>query len=90
MGINVTVAYATPVRQLELPVVVAANATAAFAIRRSGILEAFPEIDLSQAVIGIFGKKVLLDARLNEGDRIEIYRSLLIDPKAARLSRLRR
>lgn len=90
MGIKVTVAFATPTRQLELPVVVASNATAAFAIRRSGILEAFTEIDLSQAVIGIFGKKVFLDARLQEGDRIEIYRPLCIDPKTARLSRLRR
>lgn len=86
--IQVTVAYATPQRQLELPVELPANCTAALAIRRSGILESFPELDLADIQIGIFAKKVLLDASLRQGDRIEIYRPLLIDPKQARLRRV--
>jgi hypothetical protein len=57
------------------------------AIRRSGILERFPEIDLSQQKVGIFGKLVKLDAPLKDGDRIEIYRPIIADPKTVRRRR---
>ena len=61
--------------------------TAKQAIEASGILERFPEIDLSTNKIGIFGKAAKLDALLVEGDRVEIYRPLIADPKEARKKR---
>jgi putative ubiquitin-RnfH superfamily antitoxin RatB of RatAB toxin-antitoxin module len=61
--------------------------TAKQAIEASGILEHFPEIDLNTNKIGIFGKVAKLDATLTEGDRVEIYRPLIADPKEARKKR---
>lgn len=89
MAIDIFVAYATPKRQVEIPLTVEESCTVAMAIRRSGILEQFPEIDLARAVVGIYSKKTALDALLNAGDRIEIYRPLQIDPKEARRLRVK-
>ena len=50
----------------------------------SGILKEFPEINLQQQRVGIFSEFVELDAMLHDGDRIEIYRPLFIDPKQRR------
>ncbi|MBT2969518.1 MAG: RnfH family protein [gamma proteobacterium symbiont of Ctena orbiculata] len=61
--------------------------TAEQAIEASGILERFPEIDLKTNKIGIFGKATKLNALLSEGDRVEIYRPLIADPKEARKKR---
>ncbi len=85
--IPVEVAYARPDRQLILAVDVPAAATVEEAIRASGILEEFPEIDLSTSKVGIFSKITRLDAQLRPRDRIEIYRPLIADPKAARRRR---
>ena len=82
--INIVVAYATPERQVEIALRVVENCTVAVAIKRSGMLTQFPEIQLAQAKVGIYSKRVALDALLEEGDRIEIYRPLTIDPKQAR------
>ncbi len=57
------------------------------AIEQSAILQRFPEIDLKVNKTGIFGKAAKLDAMLNEGDRVEIYRPLIADPKEARKKR---
>nr|WP_207281027.1 RnfH family protein [Thiocystis violacea] len=57
------------------------------AIEQSGMLSRFPEIDLDLNKVGIFGKLVKLDQPLAEGDRIEIYRPLIADPKASRQRR---
>ncbi len=57
------------------------------AIENSGILQRFPEIDLSRNKVGIFGKAAKLDTLLAEGDRVEIYRPLIADPKEARKKR---
>jgi putative ubiquitin-RnfH superfamily antitoxin RatB of RatAB toxin-antitoxin module len=57
------------------------------AIERSGILQHFPEIDLAAYKVGIFGKAAKLDTELSEGDRVEIYRPLIADPKEARKKR---
>jgi len=84
MTIKITIAYATPEQQVELPLNIEESCTVAIAIKRSGLLERFPEINLATAVIGVFSKKVALDSLLTSGDRIEIYRPLLLDPKAAR------
>jgi putative ubiquitin-RnfH superfamily antitoxin RatB of RatAB toxin-antitoxin module len=82
--IDVEVAYACPDRQLILEVEVPAGTTAIEAARLSGIEEQFPEIDLGKNRLGVFGKLCKADRALNAGDRVEIYRPLLVDPRAAR------
>lgn len=61
--------------------------TAEEAIKASGIIKKFPEIDLSTNQIGIFGKLTQLDHVMRERDRIEIYRPLIADPKEIRRQR---
>lgn len=89
-SIRVEVAYATPSRQSLIDVQVPKGATVREAIVSSGILEAFPDIDLDTAVTGIFSERVGLETMLSAGDRIEIYRPLEKDPKEARRERARR
>ena len=88
--INVSVVYGTGEQQWELPLQVAPNCHAAGAIRQSGILTKAPDLDLANMTIGIWGKKVSIDAALSEGDRIEIYRPLTLTPNEARLLRAKR
>jgi uncharacterized protein len=83
----VEVAYARPDRQVIFQVHVLPGATAQQAIEQSGVLEKFPEIDLSKNKIGIFGKLGKLDAVLKAADRVEIYRPLIADPKEVRRQR---
>lgn len=85
--IHVEIAYALPDTQLILPLGVAPETTAEQAIIASGILQKFPDIDLSKNKIGIFGKLVKLDTVLREKDRVEIYRPLIADPKEVRRQR---
>lgn len=82
--IEIEVAYARPERQLILTVEVPAGTTAIEAARLSGIEEQFPEIELGKNRMGVFGKLCKPDRPLNPGDRVEIYRPLLADPRAAR------
>ena len=84
---KVEVAYARPDVQVILEVDVPEGATVEEAIRASGILERFPEIDLAKQKVGIFSKVAPLSKALVEWDRIEIYRALIADPKAARRQR---
>ena len=86
-NITVEVAYALPQQQLIIPVQVSPGTTAEQAIQASGILAKFPEIDLNQNQIGIFGKLTKLDTTLRNLDRIEIYRPLIADPKEVRKQR---
>lgn len=81
---EVEVAYARPERQLILRVEVPAGTTAIEAARLSGIEEQFPEIELGKNRMGVFGKLCKADRVLNPGDRVEIYRPLQADPRAAR------
>lgn len=85
--IEVEVAYARPDQQVIHKVTVAADATIEEAIRHSGILDEFPEIRLSENKVGIFGKLAKLNGPLRNGDRIEIYRGLIADPKEVRRQR---
>ncbi len=85
--IQVEVAYAKPETQVIIPVNVTMGATVQDAIRQSGILEKFPEIDLAQNKVGIFSKIVPVETILQEKDRVEIYRGLLADPKESRRAR---
>jgi uncharacterized protein len=86
-NITVEVAYALPTKQLIIPVQVPAHSTVEAAVTTSGILQKFPEIDLTAQQVGIFGKLTKLDAPLRHLDRVEIYRPLIADPKEIRKQR---
>jgi len=81
------VAYALPEEQVILPVSGPAGMTVVQAIEQSGILARFPDIDLAVNKLGVFGKLAKADTVLNPGDRVEIYRPLIADPKEARKKR---
>ncbi len=85
--VNVEVAYAKPDEQAIVVLAMPEGATVDAAIKASGLLERFPEIALSEINAGIFGVACKLDQLVREGDRIEIYRPLLHDPKEARRQR---
>jgi putative ubiquitin-RnfH superfamily antitoxin RatB of RatAB toxin-antitoxin module len=85
--IMVEVAYALPKQQLIVPVNIAEGTTAEAAVLASGIMEKFPEIDLTLNKLGIFGKLVKPDTVLRHLDRVEIYRALIADPKEVRRQR---
>ena len=85
--INIEIAYALPERYYLKFFQVDEGITVQTAITQSGILSQFPEIDLSTNKIGIFSRPIKLTDVLKEGDRIEIYRPLLADPKEIRRKR---
>jgi len=82
--ITVEVAYALPDRQSLVTVELDAGATADTAIMHSGLLENYPDIDLAVNPVGVFGRRCTLDTVLAQGDRVEIYRPLEMDPREAR------
>ena len=82
--IAVEVACATPRRQRLIALRVAPGTTAIEAVWASGVLRAFPEIDPEDPDLGIFGRPVDRDAPLADGDRVEIYRPLRVEPREAR------
>ncbi|THF64603.1 RnfH family protein [Pseudothauera nasutitermitis] len=77
---RVGVAYADGSRQVWLRIDVPEGASALDAIQRSGLLEMYPAIDLETQKVGVFGKLVKLDATLQQGDRVEVYREIVCDP----------
>jgi putative ubiquitin-RnfH superfamily antitoxin RatB of RatAB toxin-antitoxin module len=79
MQIGVT--YAEPDQQIWLSLEVPEGSTVLNAIERSGILNRCPQVDLKNNKVGIFGKITKLTTSLSEGDRVEIYRPITIDPK---------
>jgi len=83
----IEVCHALPEKQTVIPLRVKNGATAEDAIKSSGILVHHPTIDLTVNKIGIFGKLCELNQVLREGDRVEIYRPLIADPKEARRQR---
>ncbi len=87
LDMTVEVAYALPQQQLIIPVQIPPESNAEAAIRASGILVKFPEIDLNVNQIGVFGKLAKLDTPLRHLDRVEIYRALIADPKEVRKQR---
>lgn len=82
--ITVEVAYAKPDKQSIIPLQVKPGTTLLEAIKLSGILEQFPEIDLEEAKYGIFSKISQPETVLRAQDRVEIYRPLIADPKESR------
>ncbi|HET8849979.1 MAG TPA: RnfH family protein [Marinobacter sp.] len=89
---RVEVAYARPDKQQILEVIVPEGTSALEAVRISGITGVFPEVEPDSISMGVFGK-VIKDPgshTLQDGDRVELYRPLKIDPKQARLNRARK
>lgn len=81
---KIGVVYAKPDRQTWLDVDVPEGATVKDAIVQSGILGQCPEIDLATQKVGVFGKVMELDAVLEPGARVEIYRPITADPKTVK------
>ncbi|WP_455366317.1 RnfH family protein [Kaarinaea lacus] len=77
---QISVAYALPEKQVWLEVDVPDESTVMDAIQQSKILSIFPELDLENQKVGIYGKFCKLDTKLNDGDRVEIYRPITADP----------
>jgi putative ubiquitin-RnfH superfamily antitoxin RatB of RatAB toxin-antitoxin module len=83
----VSVCYASDRHEWLHALQVAPGTTIGEAIERSGVLEAYPDINLTTQPVGIYAKKKTLDTVLRERDRIEIYRPLVADPKDSRRRR---
>ena len=86
--LNIEVVYALPGEQVIVQQRVPAGTTVGEAIRRSGLLLRYPQLADAGICAGVFGKRAAPDAPLNDGDRVEIYRPLLVDPKEARRRRV--
>jgi len=82
--IAIEVACALPDRQVVLPLEVPAGCTAGDALAQSGIFALQPALDPSRCGIGIFGREVASDWILQAGDRVEVLRPLLEDPRERR------
>lgn len=87
--IKVEVAYATSEKQLIVEVEVEPGTSMLDAAICSGLDKEFDGLNIAESSMGIFGRKVAKPANeiVREGDRIEIYRPLLVDPKQARMNR---
>ncbi|GIZ12303.1 RnfH family protein [Pseudomonas sp. NCCP-436] len=90
--IAIEVACALPQRQMLLRLNVAPGTTLREAAQASGLQQTFPEFDLQTAPLGIFGKRILKPEEyvLEGGERVEIYRPLVADPKEVRKLRAAR
>jgi len=87
--IDVEVAYALPERQWLIALRVPEGTPARTAVEQSGLLDDIPELDIDGSGLGIFAEPVSPDAALAQGDRVEVYRPLQVDPKAQRRNRAR-
>lgn len=88
--VNVEVVYALPEKQFLKSLRVPQGTTVEEAIRMSGLLETRQDIDLAVNKVGIFSRAARLTDEVKEGDRVEIYRPLIADPKALRRMRAER
>ena len=88
---RVCVLYSPAPRQvLEWKVALAPGATVLHALQTSGLPAAFPDLDLHEANVGVWGRKARPEQLVRDGDRVEVYRPLKVDPKLARRERFRR
>lgn len=85
--LSIEVVYALPQKQERVALQLPAGATVRQALDASGLLLKYPEIDLAKNKLGIFAKLAKPDAALRDGDRVEIYRPLIADPKEVRKQR---
>lgn len=89
--IRAVVLYSPAPREVhEWPVVLAPGSTVWQALQACGLQAAFADLDLRNAVVGIWGRRVRLGQVLRDGDRVEVYRPLKVDPKVARRERFRK
>ena len=86
---RVSVAVALPARQEVIEVEVATGATVADAIAAAKLAERFPGIDFAAMRTGVWSRAATAATPLREGDRVELYRSLVADPKQQRRDRAR-
>ncbi|HXF65532.1 MAG TPA: RnfH family protein [Burkholderiales bacterium] len=82
--LHVEVVYALRDEQVLVALEVEQGTTVREAVERSGLPERFPGLQIAPGRVGVFGRVVPLEFRLRDGDRVEIYRPLLADPKQAR------
>jgi uncharacterized protein len=88
--LRVVVAYSARPREVDLTsVVVPDGATVGDALEASRLRERHPGLDVAALAVGVWGQTRALDTPLREGDRVEVYRPLLVDPKEARRARYR-
>ena len=86
-NISVEVVYALPQKQYLQQVTLEEGATVEQAIAASGLMALRTDIDLSQNKVGIWSRPARLQDEVHDGDRVEIYRPLIADPKALRRQR---
>lgn len=86
-AIRVEVVYALPERQYVRKLQLTEGSSVEQAIRASGLLDLRKDIDLAKNKVGIYSRPAKLDDVLSEGDRVEIYRPLIADPKELRRQR---
>ncbi|MBZ2162214.1 MULTISPECIES: RnfH family protein [Alteromonas] len=84
---QIEVAYALPTKQSLVDVAIKEGATVEEVIQASNLLNEYPDIDLSSTKVGIWSRVVKLRDTVKDGDRIEIYRPLIADPKEIRKRR---
>ena len=84
---SIEVVFALPDKQTLLEVVIEEGTSVEQAIQKSGMLKRYPEIDLAKNKVGIWNRTCKLTDLLRDGDRIEIYRPLIADPKEVRRRR---
>jgi len=90
-GLTITVLYSPAPRQVrEWTLALVAGTTVGQAIAACRICEEFPDLKAVRLRVGIWGRKTSLDHLLSDKDRIEIYRTLRVDPKVARRERFNR
>ena len=90
IDVAIEVAYALPNEQVLIALTVPEGSTVEQAIELSGIKKRFPDTDFSTLKYGIWSRVVPVDQTVREGDRIELYRPLIADPKEARRARANR
>ncbi|SFC56463.1 hypothetical protein SAMN05216344_12243 [Polaromonas sp. OV174] len=88
---KVVLLYSPAPRQVkEWALELAADASIAQALAQCRVLETFPELQAGRLTLGVWGRKAALTQKLMDGDRVEIYRALRVDPKVARRERFNR
>jgi putative ubiquitin-RnfH superfamily antitoxin RatB of RatAB toxin-antitoxin module len=90
-AIKVTVLYSPGPRTVrEWTITLPPGAMVSQAVQASGVLREFPDVDMRALSVGIWNREATLSHPLRDGDRVEIYRGLRVDPKVARRERFRK
>lgn len=87
--IQVEVAFALPEKQMIIPLTVKKGTSMYDAVVQSGIASKFEGLDIDATPMGVFGKteRKPKERTLEEGERVELYRPLIADPKEVRKKR---